>query len=54
MKRYAVFAYDYYYPSGGMNDFQQSFDEEHDAFVFAEQLKASHDVVEIEDMNEYE
>jgi hypothetical protein len=26
MKRFAVFAYDTYYPGGGMSDFQVSFD----------------------------
>ena len=26
MKRYALFAYDCYYPCGGMNDFKASFD----------------------------
>jgi hypothetical protein len=26
MKRFLVFAYDYYYPAGGMNDFVGSYD----------------------------
>lgn len=59
MKRYAVFAWDTYYPSDGMGNFVKSFDDQHDAFVYAEQLKQGKDSyifdnVEIFDMEEYE
>lgn len=60
MKRYAVFAWDDYYPSGGMGNFVKSFNDQHDAFVYAEQLKERQDAwifkenVEIFDMEEYE
>jgi len=32
MKRYLLFAGDKWYPSGGMNDFKGSFDEQDDAY----------------------
>jgi len=34
-KRYLVFKYDNYYPSGGMNDLVASFDDEQEAIAFA-------------------
>jgi hypothetical protein len=39
MKRYLLFAGDYYYPCGGMNDFIKSFDTANDAFEHALSLK---------------
>lgn len=35
MKRFVVFAGDYYYPSGGANDFQDAFDTLAEALAFA-------------------
>lgn len=60
MKRYAVFAWDTCYPRGGMGNFVKSFNDQHDAFVYAEQLKQNEDPwtfkenIEIFDMEEYE
>jgi hypothetical protein len=39
MKRFLVFAYDHYYPSGGWKDFQDSFDDEKEAIGKATSLK---------------
>lgn len=38
MKRYLVFGYDQYYPSGGWNDFKADFDTQEDAEEFAKDL----------------
>jgi hypothetical protein len=38
MKRYMTFAGEYYYPSGGMNDFRGSFDTLDEAIGFIEAL----------------
>lgn len=38
MKRYFVFAYDNYYPSGGWNDFQDSFETFEQAQQFSTSL----------------
>lgn len=38
MKRYLVFAYDNYYPTGGWNDFNEDFDNLADAIVHADNL----------------
>lgn len=59
MKRYAVFAWNQYYPSGGMGNFKESFDDQHDAYVYAKQLEESdnyfcYDYVEIFDMDDFE
>lgn len=40
MKRFAVFACDYYYPSGGMGDFQKSFDTAQEAKEWVKEEKA--------------
>lgn len=39
MKRFLVFAYDRYYPSGGWNDFKDSFDTYEEAEAYATSLK---------------
>ena len=39
MKRFSVFAGDYYYPSGGMDDFLDSFDELEVAKNYADNIK---------------
>lgn len=46
MKRYMVFAFDSYYPSGGMNDFRFSFDTEEE---FKEDFNDSYDYYQIFD-----
>ena len=38
MKRYLVFAYDNYYPSGGWNDFRRAFDSLDEARAYAQAL----------------
>lgn len=56
MKRYAVFAYTQYYPSGGINDFKKSFDNRDDAQAFAAELADgpyANETVELIDMQEY-
>lgn len=50
MKRYLVFAYDVYYPSGGWNDFQGSFGTLEEAREKAQELKEQNDFVEIIDL----
>jgi hypothetical protein len=51
MKRYMVFAYDQYYPSGGMNDFKGDFDslEDESYLNWIEQLKQSCDHIHVYD-----
>lgn len=39
MKRFLVFGYDRYYPSGGWNDFKDSFDTKDEAQEYAQSLK---------------
>lgn len=41
MKRFAVFAYDNYYPSGGMYDYQVSFDTKYEAEEYVATEKSS-------------
>lgn len=58
MKQYAVFAYDGYYASGGMNDFLVSFDtiEEAEDWIKnqkIEQGESQYDYYDIEDMDSY-
>lgn len=43
MKRFLVFGYDTYYPSGGWNDFVLDFDTLKEADKFAEDYKKSGD-----------
>jgi len=38
MKAFLVFGGDYYYPAGGWDDFQDSFDTAEDAFALARKL----------------
>ena len=59
MKRFAVFAGDNYYPCGGMNDFQKSFDTWGEALDFEKELMAKRDYtkpdwIQTFDMEEYE
>lgn len=42
IKRYLVFGGDYYYPSGGWNDFQNCFDSELEAKAYADGYKSKH------------
>jgi hypothetical protein len=51
MKRYMVFAFDSYYPSGGMQDFQFSFDTKEE---FEENFNDSYDYYHIFDIVEIE
>jgi hypothetical protein len=55
MKRYWVFGYDRYYPSGGMSDFKKSFTNEVEAYKFADELKETmdYDYIEVEDIMSY-
>lgn len=39
MKRFLVFAFDHYYPKGGMNDFKGSFDTKEEAIAFSNTLQ---------------
>ena len=39
IRRYMVFAYDMYYPSGGWSDYQASFDEFDDAVTMANSIR---------------
>lgn len=41
MKRFAVFAFDNYYPSGGMEDFQKSFATEAEAIAYVEKERSA-------------
>lgn len=51
MKRYLVFAYPSYYPSGGWTDFQGSFASSQEAFDFADAYKGEQsDGVEVIDL----
>ena len=52
LKRYLLFAGDYYYPSGGMNDFVDSFDSIEEAVAqhdknFIDSWKHVYDCVEV-------
>lgn len=38
MKRFLVFAWEYYYPTGGMNDLHEEFDDEEAAIAAAKKL----------------
>lgn len=51
IKRWAVFAGDNYYPSGGMGDFRASFDTKEEAKDFSKDLRW--EWIEIYDMEEY-
>lgn len=52
-KRFLVFAYYNYYPSGGMNDFQKSFDtyEEAEEYIRLERHDHSFDRYDIVDLD---
>jgi len=49
MKRYLIFAFNMYYPSGGWNDFQGSRDTFEDALSFTKQQITNFDYVQIVD-----
>ena len=53
MKRYFIFAYDTFYPEGGMNDYQASFDSLEDAKEYTKTL-TGYDYIEIWDMEKME
>jgi hypothetical protein len=49
MKRFLIFAYDMYYPVGGRNDEQASFDTLEEALLEAEKLHHdSYDILDLE------
>ncbi len=50
MKRYFVFAYDRFYPSGGMSDFVYSSKTLEDAIHYAFEIKDNRDSVTVWDM----
>ncbi len=54
MKRYAVFMYDNYYPSGGWHDFVEAFDSIEEAKKHAVNIVKDYDFVDfhIVDLNE--
>ena len=56
MKRYAVFAWDNYYPAGGLGNFVKSFDDMDEAKAYVENPpeKFHYDNIEVFDMDEYE
>jgi hypothetical protein len=47
MKVWWVFAMYSYYPSGGMDDFKQSFSSEREARSYAESINGEYDIVEV-------
>ncbi len=49
MKRYIVFAYDRYYPAGGLNDVKGTFDTYAEAAQFVDGL--DYDYIEVVDMD---
>ncbi len=50
MKKYWVFGFDQYYPSGGMGDFIDSFEVESDAEKCKNDNKNKYDYVEVVDI----
>lgn len=52
MKPFWVFAYDQYYPSGGMGDLKASYDTRKEAEERKKQLEGSYDYVDIIDIRE--
>lgn len=49
MKRFIVFRYDCYYPSGGMNDVVKDFDEATDAIHYLENTRNDYDYSQVFD-----
>jgi len=51
MKRFLLFSYDYYYPSGGWDDFREDFDSHDDAMEYIKDNdnKFGYDVYEVVD-----
>ncbi len=52
MKRYLVFAFNNYYPKGGWEDFQDSFDDLSSAHTFAFRLGSEWCNVQVVDLEE--
>lgn len=52
MKRYMIFAYDHYYPSGGMSDFQTSVDTIEEVRDWSSLNGDTWDVIDIYDIVE--
>lgn len=54
MRKFAVFAMDTYYPSGGMGDFKGSFNTREEAEIEGDNLRKYYDHIDIVDMDEFE
>ncbi len=54
MKKYIVFAYDDYYPQGGLNDIHGSFETLEEAVEASSKIDSRHGIVEIVDRDTWE
>lgn len=48
VKRFVVFWIESYYPSGGMNDYKDSFDTMEEAIAYDKANDGGHDIVDLE------